>query len=137
MYERILAAVDESHTAERVLAAAQELAALSNGEVIVLNVWQGEPARYKACTARSYEDARVMVETAEKHLAGVGIRATGEVVANLYIHAAREITSCARAHDVSVIVIGSSHRRELAALVAGSTAHQVIHTAPCPVVVVP
>jgi nucleotide-binding universal stress UspA family protein len=36
MYERILAAVDESQTAERVLAAAQELATLSNGEVIVL-----------------------------------------------------------------------------------------------------
>ena len=31
MYERILAAVDDSQIAERVLAAAEELAALSHG----------------------------------------------------------------------------------------------------------
>jgi Universal stress protein family len=44
MYERVLVAVDESQIAARVLAAAQELARLSSGEVLVLHVWEGEPS---------------------------------------------------------------------------------------------
>jgi nucleotide-binding universal stress UspA family protein len=137
MYERILVAVDESQTAERVLAAAQELATLARGEVVVLHVWEGEPARYKAGAATSYDDAQVIVEKAEKNLALAGVRASSEVVPNLFIHAAREITRCARAHDVGVIVIGSRHKSDLAALFAGSTAHKVLQMADRPVVVVP
>jgi len=137
MYERILAAVDDSKIAERVLAAAQELAALSGGEVLVLHVWEGEPARYKACLATSYEAAQTMVETAERHLISAGVKATSEVAADLYSHAAREITWYAKKHDVGVIVIGSRHRGNLTALVAGSTAHKVVHMADRPVIVVP
>jgi nucleotide-binding universal stress UspA family protein len=96
MYDRILAAVDDSQIAERALAAAQELAGLSRGEVLVFHVWEGEPARYKASTATSYETAQMMVEMAERLLIGAGIKATSEVVADLYSHTAREITSYAR-----------------------------------------
>jgi nucleotide-binding universal stress UspA family protein len=137
MYERILAAVDESEGAERVLAAARELAALSCGEVLVFHVWEGEPSRYKALTATSFHAACTMVETAEKILVSAGVRARSEVVADLYSHTAREITGYARACDAGVIVIGSRHRGELTALLAGSTAHKVVHMADCPVVVVP
>jgi nucleotide-binding universal stress UspA family protein len=137
MYERILAAVDESQVAERVLAAARELAELSSGEVLVFHVWEGEPSRYKALTATSYEAARTMVETAEKNLVSAGVRARSEVAADLYSHTAREITGYAKACDVSVIVIGSRRRGDLTALLAGSTAHKVVHMADRPVVVVP
>jgi nucleotide-binding universal stress UspA family protein len=78
-----------------------------------------------------------MVETAERHLIGAGIKATSEVVADLYSHTAREITSYAKAHGVGVIVIGSRRRGDLTALIAGSTAHKAVHMASCPVVVVP
>jgi nucleotide-binding universal stress UspA family protein len=137
MYERILAAVDESQTAERVLTAAKELATLSNGEVFILHVWEAEPSHSKSRTMPSYEDARIMVETAQKNLARAGIMAKSEIAPNLYSNAAREITWHAQAHDVDVIVIGSRRRGDLAALVAGSTAHKVLRTADRPVVVVP
>jgi nucleotide-binding universal stress UspA family protein len=137
MYERILAAVDESPVAERVLAAAQELAVLSNGEVLVFHVWEGEPSKYKACTATSFDAARMMVEQAEQNLTSAGIKAKSQVAANLYSHTAREITSYAKAYDVGVIVIGSRRRGDLTALLAGSTAHKVVHMADRPVVVVP
>jgi nucleotide-binding universal stress UspA family protein len=78
-----------------------------------------------------------MVETAEKNLASAGIRAMSEVTANLYSHAAREITGYARAYDADVIVIGSHGRGDLTALIGGSTAHKVVHMADRPVVVVP
>jgi len=137
MYERILAAVDDSQNAERVLAAAQELAALSHGEVLVFHVWEGEPSRTKAGPATSFEAARVMVERAERKLVSAGIRARGEVAADLRSHTAREITGVARECDVSLIVIGSRHRGDLTALLAGSTAHRVVHMADRPVVVIP
>ncbi len=137
MYERILAAVDESQAAERVLAVARDLALLSDGEVLVFHVWEGEPSRYKACSVTSYEGAVQMVELAEKQLVSVGIKAASEVAADLYSHAARDITWYAKAHDVGVIVIGSRHRGELTGLIAGSTARKVVHMADRPVVVVP
>jgi nucleotide-binding universal stress UspA family protein len=137
MYKRILAAVDESQVAERVLAVARELALLSDGEVLVFHVWEGEPSKYKACSVTSYEGAVKMVETAERQLVTEGISATSEVAADLYSHAAREITRYAKAHDVGVIVIGSRHRGDLRAMFAGSTAHKVVHMADRPVVVVP
>lgn len=137
MYERILAAVDESPVAERVLAAAKGLASLSSGEVYILHVWEAEPSRSRSSTVPSYEDARMLVETAEKSLALDGVRARGEIAPNLYSNAAREITWHARAHDVDVIIIGSRRRSDLTALVAGSTAHKVVHSADRPVVVVP
>ena len=137
MYKRILAAVDESQAAERVLAVARDLALLSDGEVLVFHVWEGEPSKYKACSVTSYEGAVEMVELAEKQLVSAGIRAASEVAADLYSHAARDITWYAKAHDVGVIVIGSRHRGELTGLMAGSTARKVVHMADRPVVVVP
>jgi nucleotide-binding universal stress UspA family protein len=137
MYEKILAAVDESQISERVLSAAQELATAANGEVHVLHVWEAAPSVYKACTASSYEDAHTMVKAATDKLNAAGVRATGEVAANLYSHCALEITRYASAHDVDVIVIGSRRRNDLTALLAGSTSHKVVHMADRPVVVVP
>lgn len=137
MYERVLAAVDESQIAERVLAAAKELAMLADGEVVVLHVWEGEPSKYKASMVTSCQDAHMMVKAAVEKLTAAGVRATGEVAANLYSHSALEITGYAKAHDVGVIVIGSRHRGDLTSLLAGSTAHKVVHMADRPVVVVP
>jgi nucleotide-binding universal stress UspA family protein len=137
MYERILAAVDDTQIAERVLAAAQELATLSNGEVLILHVWEAEPSQSRSCAVPSYVDACTMIETAEHKLALAGVRAKGEIAANLYSNAAREITWHAQANDVDVIVIGSRRRGDLTALIAGSTAHKVVHMADRPVVVVP
>jgi nucleotide-binding universal stress UspA family protein len=51
-------------------------------------------------------------------------------------YAARDIVDDAQEHDVSVIVMGSRGRGDLAGLVLGSTAHKVIHLADRPVLVV-
>jgi nucleotide-binding universal stress UspA family protein len=137
MYEKILAAIDASQIGDRVLAAAQELAILGDGEVHVLHLWESEPSRNMACTAPSWEDAQMLVKAATEQLAVAGVRATGEVAANLHSCWAYEITRRARTHDASVIVIGSHRRSDLTSLLVGSTAHKVVRTADRPVVVVP
>ncbi len=136
MYERILVAIDDSEVAEQVLAAAQELAVLSGGEVWVVHVHEGDPSRHAAPTAHTPLNVHAMVDAAVGKLASAGVTAHAEISFNLYGYAAREIIEAAQAHEVSVIVMGSRGRGNLAGLLVGSTAHKVIHLADRPVVVV-
>jgi nucleotide-binding universal stress UspA family protein len=136
MYEKILVAVDESEAAERVLAAAEELARFSSSEVWLLHVWEGDPSVYRSAGARSSDEARSWLETAAEKLASSGIVAHAVLVANLYGYAAREITNIAVALEVGVIIMGSRGRNGVSELLAGSTARKVIHLADRPVLVV-
>lgn len=136
MFERILAAIDESEIAERVLAATQELAALSGSEVWVIHVREKEPSKYMTTSAESTADAHAIVDSALEKLTCAGITAHAEIAHSLYGYAAREIINLAQTHDAGVIVMGSRGRGDLAGLLVGSTAHKVIHLSDLPVIVV-
>lgn len=114
-----------------MLAAAQELAILSGGEVWVFHVREGDLTR-----SSPRADAYARVDAAVGQLARAGVTGHAEVVFNLYSFAAREIIYAAETHNVGVIVMGSRGRGDLAGLLEGSTAHKVIHLAGRPVVVV-
>lgn len=138
MYERLLVAVDHSESSARALAAAQQLASAARSEVWVLHLREREViARLDAVPSESDTEARDTVEEGVEKLRNAGIDAHGEVRDTIFGHAAREIVADAKAHDASVIVIGTRGRGEIASLVLGSTAHKVIHLASGPVLVVP
>jgi nucleotide-binding universal stress UspA family protein len=136
MFEKILVAIDESEIAERVIAAALELATLSGAEVWVLHAREREPAKFGSSPLESSEEAHAAVDGAVAKLASAGVSAHGEVTHTIYGYAAREIISSAKTHEVGAIVMGSRGRGELAGLLVGSTAHKVIHLADLPVVIV-
>ena len=137
MYERLLVAVDHSEASERVLAAAQGLALLSNAEVWVLHLREREViAQLGDVPSESSADASSPVNDAVEALTKAGVNAHGEVRNTTFGHAAREILEDAKEHDVGVIVMGSRGRSDLAGLVLGSTAHKVIHLSDRPVLVV-
>jgi nucleotide-binding universal stress UspA family protein len=137
VYERILAAVDHSEISQRVLAAAQELASLSKGEVWVLHLREREViAQMGDVPSESGTEAESPVTDAVNALTKAGVTAHGEVRNTTYGHAAREIIEDAKEHDVSVIIMGSRGRSDLTGLVLGSTAHKVIHLTDRPVLVV-
>jgi nucleotide-binding universal stress UspA family protein len=138
MYERLLVAVDHSEITERVIAAAQDLASLSGGEVWVLHLREREvmPPRGGTMATETSDEAHAKVDAAVAELTQAGIKAHGEVRNTLYGHAGREIVEDAKTHDVGVIVMGSRGLGDLAGLVLGSTAHKVIHLADRPVLVV-
>ena len=137
MYERLLVAVDHSEIAPRVLAAAQDLALLSKGEVWVLHLREREVIpQLGDIPAESRADASSPVSEAVEALTSAGVTAHGEVRNVVFGHAAREIIADAEEHDVGVIVMGSRGRSDLAGLVLGSTAHKVIHLSDRPVLVV-
>jgi nucleotide-binding universal stress UspA family protein len=136
MYERILAAVDESDIAARVLAAAQGLASLSHGEVYVIHLREREPSKFLMPPSETSLEARTLVDGAVQKLADAGVKATGLVQDSVFGYAAREIVAEAKSRDADVIVMGSRGRGDLAGLLIGSTAHKVIHLADRPVLVV-
>ena len=136
MYERLLAAVDDSEVSPRVIAAAKELASLSQGQVWVLHLREREFGRLGLTPIESDEEAREPVRAGVEALTQAGIDAHGEVRETVFGHAAREIVKGAQEHDASVIIMGSRGRSELTEAMLGSTAHKVIHLTDRPVMVV-
>jgi nucleotide-binding universal stress UspA family protein len=137
MYERVLVAIDHSEMSERALAAARDLASLSNGEVWVLHLREREVMpRMGLIANETPTEAGLQVQKAVDELLNAGVKATGEVRNTIYGQAAREIVADARLHNVDVIVMGSRGRSDLSGLLLGSTAHKVIHLADRPVLVV-
>jgi len=137
MYERLLVAMDHSASSERALAAAQDLAALSKGDVWVIHLREREVMpRTGLVPTESDDEATAGVTAAVERLTAAGIKAHGQIEDVVFGHAARYIVDAAREHDVGVIVMGSRGRTDLAGLVLGSTAHKVIHLSDRPVLVV-
>ena len=136
MYERLLVAVDRSEVSPRVVAAARDLASLSQGKVWVLHVREREFGRLGLTPSEPDEDAHEAVRDGVEALIQAGVDAQGEVREAVYGHAAREIVKDAQEHDAGVIIMGSRGRSDLAGLVVGSTAHKVIHLTDRPVLVV-
>ena len=136
MYDRLLVAVDQSEVSPRVIAAAKELASLSQGQVWVLHLREREFGRLGLTPIESDEQARGPVSAGVEALTQAGIDAHGEVRETVFGHAAREIVKDAQEHDADIIIMGSRGRSELTGALLGSTAHKVIHLTDRPVMVV-
>jgi len=136
MYDRLLAAVDDSEVSPRVIAAAKELASLSQGQVWVLHLREREFGRLGLTPIESDDEAQEPVKAGVDALTQAGIDAHGEVRETVFGHAAREIVKDAQEHDADIIIMGSRGRSELTGAILGSTAHKVIHLTDRPVMVV-
>ena len=137
MYEKVLVAIDRSENSKRALAAARELASLSDGEVRILHLREQEVIPRMGLVAdESPEEAHLWLESAVDELRNAGVKVTGEARNTIYGQAAREIAADATLNDAGVIVMGSRGRSDLTGLFLGSTAHKVIHLTDRPVLVV-
>ena len=137
MYERLLVAVDHSEASARVLAAARDLASLSQGKVWVLHLRVKEViAQMGDVPSESDAEADQAVREGVDLLRQAGIDAEGEVRQTTFGHAAREIVADAKEHDAGVIIMGSRGRGDFSGALLGSTAHKVIHLTDRPVMVV-
>src|SRR5689334_134872 len=116
MYDRLLAAVDQSETAGRVIAAARDLALLSKGKVRVLHLLEKEViAQMGDVPSESAAEADQPVRDGVSALREAGVDAEGEIRETTFGHTAREILADAEEHDADVIIMGSRGRSELAA----------------------
>jgi len=137
MFERLLVAIDQSDTAERVIAAAKELAGYSKAEVWVLHLREREVlGRTRAEAPEPGDAAHDVINKSVTDLQAAGINAHGQVRETIFGQAAREIVADADEVNAGAIIMGSRGRGDLSGLVLGSVAHKVIHLSKRPVLVI-
>jgi len=137
-FKRLLVPVDGSEYSMNAAQCALELAKGMGAEIILLHchrpfpVMLGEPFLQKAIDHRLDKSQKLLVpykELFNKH----GIQFTDRILDG----PPRDIISeVAGIEKCDMIVMGSRGRTDLEGLFLGSATHKVLHTAPCPVLVV-
>ena len=142
-FKRILYATDFSPAADDALDTALSLAQEAQAALILVHVVEGAtvaeaasgvPVNVSLLTADLAEDARRAMREAVPASARDWC-ITEEVVA--FGRPADEILRVARDRKAQLIVMGVHGRNALDLLLFGSTTHQVIRKAPCPVLTIP
>jgi nucleotide-binding universal stress UspA family protein len=123
MFKRLLAALDGSACSEDALEVALDLAAARSAGLYVCSV-----------ADRSFEAATDVVERAKRLAGARGIACTADVLEGKTPAAA--VIAHARAVDADCIVAGTHGRSGFAKTIYGSTAQEILETAPCAVITV-
>jgi nucleotide-binding universal stress UspA family protein len=139
MYQKILIATDGSELSEKAADAGIELAALSGGELLALQVVPRYPVSYfeggiNLQDADVEQVERKWAEAAQQHVQAVEARASARRVKakGLTIHAdlvAEAIIAVAEKHHCDLIIMASHGRRGITRLLLGSeTTHVLTHS---------
>ena len=134
----ILVPVDGSPHAMRANDYAIKMAGLLSAKIIILYCHKpfpsvlGEPYLQKAITQR-LENSQKQLEPYEVRLKAAGVACETRILEG---PPGSRICETARIENCEMIVMGSRGRTDLQGLLLGSTAHRVLHCAPCPVMVV-
>jgi nucleotide-binding universal stress UspA family protein len=139
----IIVGVDGSPNCERALDWAMSEAAVKHAPLTVLAVhevvksyWTGRPVSLDWDAGKLEKVREAVEELTQKAASRLGDAKPASVkVVVKDGFAAREILDAAR--DADLVVVGSRGAGGFARLLLGSVSSQVVHHAPCPVVVVP
>lgn len=141
-YKHVLAAVDISDEANRVLRRAKEVAGEHEAQLSVLTVVKPLTNVYGGLDMVSYTQASLNFEEEAKAQSRKQVEAfawnVGVEPENVQVRVgvpANQITDTAAANDVDLIVVGS-HGKHGLGLLLGSTANGVVHQAQCDVLTV-
>ena len=131
-FKRVLVPVDDASQVEQVVELARQ-AGVSEARVLHLNLRESIGGRRFPIETDSA--AYGVVETAVLELRMAGIGASGQVRHAIVDRAAEAIVAEATEWGADLIVLGFSHRSELATRLFGSVTLRVLRHAPCPVLV--
>ena len=135
---KILVPVDGSPPSHKAADYAAKMAGLMAAELLLLYCHKpfpsviGEPYLQKAITQR-LENSQKLLTPYRKMLAQNDIVISERILEG---PPGSRICETARIEGCEMIVMGSRGRTDLQGLLLGSTAHRVLHCAPCPVLVV-
>jgi nucleotide-binding universal stress UspA family protein len=136
--KKILVPVDGSDYSMRAAKYASELAALMDGEILLMHchkpfpVVLGEPNLQKAIDKR-IDKSNELIEPYRKLFQETETSFIDRILEG---PAANAICEVARIEKLDIIVIGSRGHNKLEGLLLGSCTHRVLSTAPCPVLVI-
>ena len=133
----ILLAIEAVPQSQALVAAAAKLARQSHAEVLVLSVRERDFVRGYGWDVRQPGEIAETVSRAIYDLGRAGVRARGLIRTARSGRVGDEIVYTAHKHLADEIVIGTSRRPWLVALLRGSVAPQVLRRSDLPVVTVP
>ncbi len=140
--DTVIVGVDGSGGAQKALVQAANEAALRGARLRIICAWNISPAAFDGgfvgidqTTLDSFrQNAETIVEEALAQIKGAHptLPCEGKAIEGQAVQVLLE-----EAHDASLIVVGSRGHGGFASLLLGSVSQQVVHHAPCPVLVVP
>jgi nucleotide-binding universal stress UspA family protein len=137
VFGTIVVGVDESGHADQAMAAVGRIATATGDKVVVFHGVVLHGSRPGPYTTETRDQAQQLVDRHVKQLADAGVTATGEVQRVLEIGIGGALIDHAVNHRAGLIVVGTRGRSDLASMLLGSVAHEVVHKSPLPILVVP
>ena len=140
MFKSIIWATDGSEHANRALSYVTDLAqAGENTSVTIVHVVETGRGAGAAFLPRRQEEDEIIkqLEATEGELREKGLDVSLKVTDEVGVRPSHEILEVARAKGADLIVLASRGASAIGGLLLGSTAHRLLHVAPCPVLVVP
>ncbi|UGQ14420.1 universal stress protein [Yinghuangia sp. ASG 101] len=141
MYKHILVAVDATAESAGVLAHTAALAVSQDAAVRVLHIQAVDVVgggTLGVVQAEPDDEARRIVTDAVETLRAAGVsNAEGWAGETLRSDVADTVVKHAREYGADLLVLGARRHQGLAAMFLGSVSDTVVHSAPCPVLLVP
>ncbi len=137
MFGTIVVGVDESGHADHAVQAVTRIAAATGDKVVVFHGVVLHANRAKPFTTETHDQGQQVVDRYVKQLTDAGVTATGEVHRELEIGVGGALIDTAVNNQAGLLVVGTRGRSNLASMLLGSVAHDVVHKSPLPVLVVP
>jgi nucleotide-binding universal stress UspA family protein len=138
---RVIVGVDGSEGSIEALQFAVDEARLRGTELLVVNAWHIPPGVYGsgwAPTPLDLDEYRKLAQKAlEASLVDAGITDAGVAVTPVLREGQPADVLCLEAGIDDLLVVGSRGLGGFRGLLLGSVSQQVVHHAPCPVVIVP
>ncbi len=137
MFGTIVVGVDGSGHAEHAVQAVAKIAAETKDKVVVFHGVIVQPAKAGSYTTETQDDAQRLVDRYVAQLTSAGVSATGEVHREPEIGIGGALIDAALSHHAGLLAVGTRGRSDVASLVLGSVAREVVHKSTLPVLVVP
>lgn len=138
---RVIVGVDGSEGSIKALQFAVAEARLRGTELLAVNAWHIPPGVYGsgwAPTPLDLDEYRKLAQKAlEASLVDAGITGAGVAVTPVLREGQPADVLCVEAGIDDLLVVGSRGLGGFRGLLLGSVSQQVVHHAPCPVVIVP
>lgn len=137
MFGTIVVGVDESGHADHAVREVIKIASTGGDRVVVFHGVVVHPSRSTPFTTETTDDAQGLVDRYVAKLTEAGISATGEVHREVETGVGGALLDVAENHQAGLLVVGTRGRSDLAAMLLGSVAHEVVHKSHMPVLIVP
>ncbi|NAS06874.1 universal stress protein [Acinetobacter haemolyticus] len=142
-YQKILVAIDDSETADKVIREAAQLAKALNSQITVVGVVTLDP--YLADTYIRYGQGNELIDRvkgyvrdnltkAEQKFEGLGFSVSTQILEGISIH--QEIINASQNLGSDLIIMGSHGRTGFKQFVLGSVAQKVLAESQLPVLIV-